>query len=80
MLAFLPNFILSGSLFEISSMPIPIPVITYFFPARYYVTCLQTIFMTGDIWLLFMKNMACMAIIAGVFFTATFRITPERLE
>jgi len=80
MLAFLPNFILSGSLFEISSMPIPIQVITYFFPARYYVTCLQTIFMTGDIWLLFMKNMACMAIIAGVFFAATFRITPERLE
>ena len=80
MLAFLPNFILSGSLFEISSMAKPIQVITYLFPARYYVTCLQTVFMTGDIWLLFMKNMACMAIIAVLFFTATFRITPERLE
>ena len=80
MLAFLPNFILSGSLFEISSMPIPIQTITYFFPARYYVTSLQTVFMAGDIWSLFIRNMACMAVIAAFFFVATFRITPERLE
>ncbi len=80
MLAFLPNFILSGALFEINSMPLAIRTITYLFPARYYVTCLQTIFMTGDIWPLFLHNIACMALIAAVFFVATFRITPERLE
>ena len=79
-LAYLPNFILSGAIFEINSMPLPIQIVTYIFPARYYVTCLQTIFMTGDIWPLFLRNTACMAVIATVFFAATFKITPERLE
>ena len=79
-LAFLPNFILSGALFEIDSMPLPIRIVTYCFPARYYVTSLQTIFMTGDIWTLFLPNMALMSVIAFLFFMLTFRITPERLE
>jgi len=79
-LAFLPNFILSGTLFEINSMPLPIRIITYCFPARYYVTSLQTIFMTGDIWTLFLPNMLFMLTIATLFFVLTFRITPERLE
>jgi len=80
LLAFLPNVVLSGALFEINSMPLLIRMLTYCFPARYYVTCLQTIFMTGDIWILFFRNTACMGIIAAVFFLATIRITPERLE
>ena len=79
-LAFLPNFILSGALFEINSMPFAIRLVTYCFPARYYVTCLQTIFMTGDIWTLFFPNILFMLAIAVVFFVATFQITPERLE
>ena len=79
-LAFLPNFILSGALFEINSMPLPIRIVTYCFPARYYVTSLQTIFMTGDIWTLFLPNIAFMGMIAFLFFVLTFRITPERLE
>jgi len=80
MLAFLPNFILSGAIFEISSMPLPIQMLTYIFPARYYVACLQTIFMTGDIWTLFFRNTMCMCVIAAFFFCVTIRITPERLE
>ena len=79
-LAFLPNFILSGALFEINSMPFVIRSITYCFPARYYVTCLQTIFMTGDIWSLFVPNILFMLAVAAVFFIATFRISPARLE
>jgi len=79
-LAFLPNFILSGALFEINSMPLAIRLVTYCFPARYYVTCLQTIFMTGDIWPLFIPNMLFMLVVAAIFFVATFRITPARLE
>ncbi len=79
-LAFLPNFILSGAIFEINSMPMAIQGIAYLFPARYYVTCLQTLLMTGDIWPLYLRNIVCMAIIAVVYFVATLRITPERLE
>jgi ABC-2 type transport system permease protein len=80
MFTFLPNTTLSGAIFEIKSMPLPIQILTYFFPARYYVTCLQTIFMTGDIWRLFLPNLAVMAVMVLVLFTATIIKTPERLQ
>jgi ABC-2 type transport system permease protein len=79
-IAFLPNYILSGVLFEISSMPVFIRGLTYIFPARYYVTCLQTIFMAGDVWPLLLKNMACMCVIGVVVMAATIIKTPKRLE
>lgn len=78
--AFLPNLILSGAMFEISSMPLPIRTLTYVFPARYYVTSLQTIFMAGDIWPLLLKNIGCMLIIGFVVVTLTVLKTPKRLE
>ncbi|MCL2347670.1 MAG: ABC transporter permease [Planctomycetaceae bacterium] len=78
--AYLPNFMLSGALFEISSMPFPIRMLTYVFPARYYVSCLQTIFMTGDIWPLILKNIGLMLIIGIVVFFAAIAKTPKRLE
>lgn len=46
---FLPSFLLSGFVFEISSMPIPIQVLTRIIPASYFVPSLQTIFLAGDI-------------------------------
>lgn len=48
--SFLPAVILSGFVFEISTMPLPIRMITNFVPAKYYVTSLQTLFLAGDIW------------------------------
>ena len=80
LVAFLPSFILSGALFEISAMPSAIRTITHLFPARYYVTCLQTVFMAGDIWPLLLPNTAVMLFIAVLFFGATIVKTPKRLE
>jgi len=61
-------------------MPTPIRVLTYIFPARYYVTCLQTIFMVGDVWPLLIKNVAFMGIIGAVVMVAVIVKTPKRLE
>jgi len=80
MFAFLPNVMLSGAIFEIDAMPLPIRIVTYFFPGRYYVTCLQTIFMAGDIWMLILPNLASMSLITLVLFAATIAKTPKRLE
>ncbi|MDR3108264.1 MAG: ABC transporter permease [Planctomycetaceae bacterium] len=79
-LGFLPNYILSGALFEINSMPLPIQFLTYCFSGRYYVTCLQTIFMVGDIWALLLPNIFFMFSLAALFFAITLRVTPTRLE
>jgi ABC-2 type transport system permease protein len=48
--AFLPATMLSGFVFEIGSMPLPVQAATYLVPARYFVGALQTLFQAGDIW------------------------------
>jgi ABC-2 type transport system permease protein len=44
---FLPAFLLSGFLFAIEQMPVPLQVVTHIIPARYYVTVLKKIFLKG---------------------------------
>jgi len=66
MTSFLPTFILSGFLFEIKSMPLPLQLLTYVLPPRYFVTILQTTFVTGTVWSLFIPNMLAMIAIASV--------------
>jgi ABC-2 type transport system permease protein len=45
--SFLPAFLLSGFVFAIENMPIPVQVATYLFPTRYFVTILKSIFLRG---------------------------------
>lgn len=77
---FLPAYILSGFLFEIASMPIPIQMLTYILPARYFVQCLQTLFLVGNVWSLIFFNMIPMLLIGMVFFVITARKTVKRLD
>jgi ABC-2 type transport system permease protein len=46
-ITFLPAFLLSGFLFAIEQMPVPLQWITRIFPARYYVSILKKIFLKG---------------------------------
>ncbi len=77
---FLPSFLLSGFLFEIDAMPLPIRVITYLIPARYLVSSLQTLFLAGDVWSVFLPNLAAMAVIGAFFFVVAKRKTRKNLE
>jgi ABC-2 type transport system permease protein len=45
--SFLPAFLLSGFVFAIENMPLPIQVVTHLFPTRYFVTILKGIFLRG---------------------------------
>jgi ABC-2 type transport system permease protein len=45
--SFLPAFLLSGFVFAIENMPIPVQVVTHLFPTRYFVTILKGIFLRG---------------------------------
>lgn len=77
---FLPTFLLSGFLYEISSMPWPIQLVTYLVPARYLIPSLQTVFMAGDIWSVFLPDMAAMLLFGAVFFFLTIRATRRSLD
>ena len=71
-LAFLPAFELSGFIFETDSMPAPIRLLTRVFPARYFVTSLQTIFLAGDVASVLVPNgLVLLAMAVGLFFALT---------
>jgi len=44
---FLPAFLLSGFIFAISNMPVPVQIITYLVPARYFVSVVKGIYLRG---------------------------------
>ena len=77
--AFLPAFLLSGFIFEISSMPLPIRLISRVIPARYFVTCLQSIFLAGDIWALFLPAIGYLCALSFAFLVVTILKTPRRV-
>ncbi|MBY0582703.1 MAG: ABC transporter permease [Sphingomonas sp.] len=77
--AFLPTMLLSGFLFEISSMPKPIQAITYLVPSRYLIPQLQTVFIAGDDWSLFLPNIAALIGFGMLFFVLAVRATKRRI-
>ena len=78
--AFLPGFILSGFIFEIASMPLPIQWVTYLISARYFVSSLQTLFLVGNIGSLLLKNGLAMLCIGCVLFFLAKRRIVKRLD
>lgn len=77
---FLPTFLLSGFLYEISSMPWPIQVVTYLIPARYLIPCLTTVFLTGDVWSLFVPNILAMLAFGIGFLLLTLKVNRRTLD
>ena len=77
--AFLPAFLLSGFLFEIGSMPTVIQWISAVVPARYLIPGLQTVFLAGDVWPLFARNIAIMLAAGAVFLFLALRVSKKRI-
>lgn len=77
---FLPAFLLSGFIFQISSMPQWLQYITYILPARYFVEILQTLFLTGNIYEVIIPNVIAMLIVGTLIFTVIIKITRKRLD
>lgn len=78
--AFLPAIMLSGFIFEIDSMPVFIQVVTYFIPARYFVSSLQTLFLAGDIYLVLLTDFLLLIASAILFIGLTVLKTRRRLD
>jgi drug efflux transport system permease protein len=76
----MPAMMLSGMLFDISAMPHWLQIVTYFVPARYLVSILQTLFLAGDVWGVILPNLAGLAIAAIVTLSATLLVTRRRLD
>ena len=79
-IGFMPAFELSGFIFEIDSMPLPIRLLTRILPPRYFVSSLQTLFLAGDVSSVLVPNALILCGFATVFFTLLCRATMTRLE
>jgi ABC-2 type transport system permease protein len=80
MSSFLPAYSLSGFLFEISSMPWIIQLISNFIPARYFVSCLQTLYLAGDVYQLIFFNILALLLIGLIPLIFTLRKSKKRLN
>lgn len=78
--AFLPAFWLSGFIFDIDSMPLPIRLLTHVLPARYFVSSLQTLFLAGNVGSVLVPDTLALLAIAAVLLLALVRTTRLRLE
>jgi ABC-2 type transport system permease protein len=79
LVTFLPALFLSGFLFDLRSMPVPVRMISYALPARYYVDLLQTVFLAGDVWGVILPDAAVLAAMAALLLTLTRRAASKRL-
>ncbi len=77
---FLPAFLLSGFIFEISSMPVGMQAITHLVPARYFNASLQTVFLAGVVWPLILPALGAMLLLGAVFFAFIVKKTHKSLE
>jgi len=77
---FLPAFLLSGFIFDIDSMPLPIQAFTHLVVARYFVSIVQTLFLAGDVWAIVLPNALALALMALFFLGVTWRKSRKRLE
>ena len=77
---FLPAFILSGFIFEISSMPQVIQWLTRVLAASYFVAILQTVFLAGNVWSVILPNALALLLMAAFFLGVSRRKLRKRLE
>ena len=77
--SFLPAFLLSGFVFAIENMPAVIQVVTYVFPARYFVYILKGIFLRGAGLRLLWGEVALLAVYAAVVFVLATRKLRQKI-
>ncbi|MEO5712736.1 MAG: ABC transporter permease [Luteolibacter sp.] len=78
--AFLPAVMLSGFIYEISSMPVALRAFTHIIPARYFVSSMQTIFQAGSLWNLLLPDILLLMGTTVIFIGLTAKLTRRRME
>jgi ABC-2 type transport system permease protein len=58
LVTYLPALMLSGFIFDLRSVPAAVNIVASIFPARYFVSIMQTVFLAGNIWSVILPNAA----------------------
>ena len=77
---FLPALMLSGLIFPIKSMPLPLQWLSTVMPSKYFVACIQSEFMAGTIPKIVIPNCIFLGTLGIILFVAVYKKTQMRLE
>lgn len=77
---FLPSLMLSGLIFPITSMPLPLQILSTIVPSRYFVACLQSEFMAGTVPEIVIPNCLFLGILGSLLFLVVYKKTQMNLE
>jgi ABC-2 type transport system permease protein len=77
---FLPALMLSGLIFPINSMPMPLQWLSALMPSKYFVSCIQSEFMSGTVPEIIIPNCIFMGLLGLILFIAVYSKTQMRLE
>jgi ABC-2 type transport system permease protein len=78
--AILPSLLLSGFLFPIGNMPLPLRLISNVVPARYLIVCLRGALLQGRGFAELWPQLGGLALLAALIITATTRKFRRRLD
>ena len=71
--SFLPAFLLSGFIYAIENMPLPVRMITYLFPSRYFISILKATFLKGLGWYELWPSLLALTAYSAVVMTLAMR-------
>lgn len=77
---FLPALMLSGLIFPIKSMPMPLQWLSTIMPSKYFVACIQSEFMAGTVPEIIIPNCLFLGTLGLILFVAVYEKTQMRLE
>jgi ABC-2 type transport system permease protein len=78
--SYLPALLLSGFMFSISNMPVPLQIVTHIIPARYFVTMLKAIYLKGSALNLLVFETVLLSIFGFLVFMIANRKFKKRIE
>lgn len=79
-IGFMPSMMLSGLIYEIDSMPFLIKILSSVIPAKYYVSSISALFLSGTVFkTIFISSLYLFLFSAAAFFL-NYIFTKERIE
>lgn len=80
LVSFLPAMMLSGFIFDLRSTPIAIQIVGQLLPATYFMELIRTLFLSGNVWSMVIKNSLILIGYIIILLSATLMVTRKRLD
>jgi ABC-2 type transport system permease protein len=80
LISFLPCVVLSGFIFDLRSTPVAVQVVGKVLPFSHYLTCIRSIFLSGNNWSILLKEGGLLCLYGIFFIVGAFAMTRKKVE